>query len=342
MILVTGATGLLGSHVLYQLVKTNRYVTALYRDENRIAFVKKIFSYYQPDYLGLLDKIKWIRADINDYFALTECMQDIEQVYHIAGLVSFNDKDKRELNRINTSGTANIVNACLEKGVAKLCHVSSIATLGELNDHEPVNESMVWNQGSSASAYALSKFRGEMEVWRGIYEGLNAVIVNPSVIIGPGMWMGPGKPLLSSILRGLKYFPSGSSGYVDVRDVARIMILLADSHFTGGRYILNAENIKHQKYIDLLADAMGRPRPRFLVTHFLAKIAVIAESIRATFTGLPPRINLRTLEIASETLSYSNAKICDALGITFISVEESVSFSFQLFINEMNSTQKER
>jgi len=330
----------LGSHVLYELAKANRCVRALYRDKNRIAFVKRIFSYYQPDYLELLNKIEWIQADINDYFTLTECMQDVNQVYHIAGLVSFNNKDRQQLNRINTAGTANVVNACLETGVGKLCHVSSIATLGELNGHEPVHEDVVWNQGSSASAYAISKFRGEMEVWRGIYEGLDAVIVNPSVIIGPGMWIGPGKQIFLSIQKGLKYYPSGSSGYVDVRDVARTMILLSDSHHTGERYILNAENIPHQKYINLLADAMGRSRPRYLVTPFLAKIAVIAESIRAILTGLPLRINLKTLEIASETLAYSNAKVCDALGIAFMPIEESVNISVQLFIKEMNLTHK--
>jgi dihydroflavonol-4-reductase len=340
MILVTGATGHLGSHLLYELVKANRSVRALYRDRNKLAFVKKIFSYYQPDDPEMFSSIEWVQADINDYLTLTECMKDVKQVYHIAGLVSFNDSNSKQLNLINAKGTSNIVNACCEAGVGKLCHVSSIATLGEISDHKMVHENEIWNQGSSASAYAISKFRGEMEVWRGIYEGLNAVIVNPSVIIGPGTWEGPGKHLFSTIVKGLKYYPSGSSGYVDVRDVARCMVRLTDSELTGERYIVNAENITHRTYINLLADAMGSPRPRILITPCIAKIATVAETIRAAFTGLPPRINRRTLEIAAETLSYSNKKICDAIGIKFIPIEESAYFSAQLFLNEIRTTNK--
>jgi dihydroflavonol-4-reductase len=133
MILVTGATGHLGSHLLYELVKANRSVRALYRDRNKLAFVRKIFSYYQPDDPELFSSIEWVQADINDYLTLTECMKDVKQVYHIAGLVSFNDSNSKQLNLINTKGTSNIVNACCEAGVGKLCHVSSIATLGEIS-----------------------------------------------------------------------------------------------------------------------------------------------------------------------------------------------------------------
>jgi len=338
MILVTGATGHLGAHVLYELTKAGKYVRALFRDNDKIAIVKKVFSYYHPNYPELLEKIEWIRADINDYFTLTGCMQDIRHVYHIAGEVSFHSRDRRILHRVNISGTANIVNACLETGVEKLCHVSSIAALGELKSPEILDEYVIWNHGPSASAYAVSKYRGEMEVWRGIYEGLNAVIVNPSVITGPGMWLGPGKQLFSAIYKGLKFYPSGSSGYVDVRDVARSMILLTESNLTGERYILSAENIRHQQYMNLIADAMCRPRPVYLINPLLGRIAVMADSLRNLFTGLPPRINLKTLEIASETLLYSNAKICNTLGISFISIEESVKLAVQLFMKEMNSS----
>ncbi len=233
MILVTGATGHLGSHVLYELTHANKFVRALYRDHGKINQVKRIFGYYRSDYPTLFNRIEWMQGDINDYNNLLSCMQDVDQVYHTAGLVSFNDNDRKNLNKINIAGTANIVNACLETGVNKLCHVSSIAALGELESNEPVGEDLIWNQGSSASAYAISKYKGEMEVWRGIYEGLNAVIVNPSVIIGPGMWMGPAGQLFNRILKGLNFFPAGSSGYVDVRDVATAMVKLAGSSHYG-------------------------------------------------------------------------------------------------------------
>jgi dihydroflavonol-4-reductase len=337
MILVTGATGHLGAHLLYELARTNQEVKALYRNPDKISNVKRIFGYYQADFMELYNRIQWVRADVGDYLTLTECLKGVDQVYHAAGHVSFDDKDWKLLHSVNIDGTANIVNACLESGVRKLCHVSSIATLGETNGQALTDESMIWNFGSKASAYAISKYKGEMEVWRGIYEGLDAVIINPSVIIGPGMWMGPSRQLLLSVYKGLKYYPSGSSGYVDVRDIARIMVLLMQSSCTGERYIINSENITHRRYMNLLADAMNRPRPKILISPALAKIGAIAEAVRSTITRRAPRITKRALEIADERLAYSNAKVSQATGVNFIPVEESVKFSTHLFLNEMKS-----
>jgi nucleoside-diphosphate-sugar epimerase len=177
-----------------------------------------------------------------------------------------------------------------------------------------------------------------MEVWRGIHEGLNAVIVNPSVIIGPGMWVGPSRHLIVSLYKGLKFYPSGSSGYVDVRDVARSMILLMESNIAGERFIVNAENIPHREYMNLIAKALGRPLPVYPIKPVYVKTAVITEWIRKIFTGFPPRINRKTFEIASENLAYSNNKIRNALGINFIPVEESVNTAMQLFGKEMNTS----
>ena len=324
MILVTGATGLIGAHVLYELAKAGKPVRALYRNEDGITRVKKVFSFYQEDAGSIFNPIEWVKADINDHHTLKDSMQGIHQVYHTAGLVSFNDNDRKELNRVNIGGTDGIVNACLEYG-AKLCHVSSIASLGELAINEQVDEKVLWNRGSSASAYAISKYKSEMEVWRGIHEGLDAVIVNPSVIIGPGMWMGPGKHLFSAVKKGLKFYPPGSSGYVDVRDVVRMMILLCESGITGERFIVNAGHMTHREFLNLLAVAFGKRGPDKLISPRLAQIAVLGETFRAFVSGSSPRINRRTFSIASENLQYSSKKITEALGVTFTSIEESRS-----------------
>lgn len=337
MILVTGATGHLGAHVLYELARLNQPIKALYRDPDKINSVKRVFGYYQPEYQELFNRIQWVRADVTDYYAIVECLEGVEQVYHVAGHVSFQDKDRDLLYRVNAEGTANVVNACMETGVLKLCHVSSIAALGEADGQELVDESMIWNCGDSASAYAISKYKGEMEVWRGIYEGLNAVIINPSVIIGPGMWRGPSGQLLSAIHKGIKYYPSGSSGYVDVRDIAQVMVLLMQSSVSGERFIVTAENLTHKMYMNRVADTLGCPQPSVPISPALAKIGIFAEALRAALTGTTPRINKRTLDIANEKLAYSNAKISQALGFHFIPVEESLRFSIPIFLQEMNS-----
>jgi nucleoside-diphosphate-sugar epimerase len=331
MILVTGATGILGSHILYGLASEGKPVRALYRDKRATEKTRKIFNFYVGEDDSFFSRIEWVQADINDFYSLGNALDGVSHVYHAAGMVSFNDRDKKKLKRVNTDGTANMVNACLEAGNVSLCHVSSIATLGEPEDEKTISEDIIWNRGHAASAYAISKHRGEMEVWRGINEGLNAVIVNPSVIIGPGMWTGPGKELFNTIQKGLKFYPRGSSGYVDVRDVARIMITLSENGIYGERFILNAGNMSNKDFINLLAENLGKKGPQIEISDFMARTAVIAEYIRAFITAGKPRITLLTLTIAAEELYYSNKKISEKLHIDFIPIEQSLQEAANLY-----------
>jgi nucleoside-diphosphate-sugar epimerase len=335
MILVTGATGFLGAHVLLELVRNNLPVKALYRDIAKIASVQRIFGYYHQDLSLLMNKIEWIEGDINDYCRLCEVLEGTRQVYHIAAKVSIGKGHLKEYYYANVKGTANVVNACLEKGMEKLCYVSSIATIGELAGPEQNQEDVLQTPDGEASAYAMSKFLGELEVWRGIQEGLNAVIVNPSVIIGPGMWMGQNEGLFYSIYRGLKFYPTGTTGYVDVRDVAAVMFKLMESTISGQRFIVNAENIFNRKFLSYLAMAMNRPEPVIGITPLLQDMAIVFEMARAFITGHPPRINRIMLRIASEHLSYSGEKLRNILYYNFISVEQSVKFSAQKYLSEM-------
>ncbi|HJZ38990.1 MAG TPA: NAD-dependent epimerase/dehydratase family protein [Bacteroidales bacterium] len=334
MIFLTGASGLLGSHVLYELVRSGRPVKALYRNKDKLPLVEKIFSYYARDAVKLMKSIEWVRGDVVDYYALRECMTGANLVFHAAGMVSFMDNDKKDVMRINAHGTANVVNACMELGVGKLCFVSSIAALGESTRGEPVHENMLWNAESDVSAYAVSKFQAEMEVWRGIHEGLQAVIVNPSVIIGPGMWYKSIAQLINMVSRGLRYYPAGSGGYVDVRDVARAMIILTDSNISGERFIINAENIPHRDLVNAIAKLLNRSVPDKLMTPVLMKTICILERIRSVITGTPRRVNWRTLKIAADTAAYSNQKITEAIGLQFIPVKESVEFVVNTYLKD--------
>lgn len=331
MILVTGGTGHLGAHLLYQLVQNNKPVRAIFRNQSQLEKTRKIFTLYEPEPEELLRKIEWIPGDVTDYFSILEALKDITVVYHAAGFVSFNSRDIKRLKEVNSIGTANIVNGCLEMGVSRLCHVSTIATLGDTAAQMNKTEDLIWNQGESASAYAKSKFQGEMEVWRGIHEGLNAVIVNPSVIIGPGMWMGPGKNILESISKGFKFYPPGSTGYIDVRDVARIMILLAEGETKAERFILNSENISYKTMMDLIAEHMNTRKPTIQITHSVARMALMIEKMRALFTCTLPRISLDSLHIAFENLAYSNEKVKKLTGIQFISIADSFALTVKLY-----------
>jgi dihydroflavonol-4-reductase len=334
MIFVAGGTGFLGSHLLYSLVQHGKPVRALYRDKEKLDYFRKFKKFYPEVNDGMLEKIEWVKGDILDYYTLSDCMSGVSMVYNVTGIVSFHKEDKQKLLEINARGTANLVNACLEHKIDRLCHVSSIAALGDSQDGAPIDESRLWSKSISPSPYSYSKFRGEMEVWRGINEGLQAVIVNPSIIIGPGMWYGSWESIFKQILRGLKYYPTGTSGYIDVQDAVKIMISLTESDVSGERFILSAENMAHREVLDFIAGAMKRPLPVRPLTPLLQKTACYFEKMRSLVAGGQPRITRQSMRSSTAVTSYSNLKIVKALSPAFTPVKESLATSIRYFLDE--------
>jgi dihydroflavonol-4-reductase len=334
MIFVAGGTGYLGSHLLYTLVQLGQPVRALYRDKEKLDYFLKFRKFYPEVNDRMMDKIEWVKGDILDYYSLSEYLSGVSTVYNVTGIVSFHKEDKQKLLEINSRGTANIVNACLENNIKRLCHVSSIAALGDSPDGEPIDESRLWSKGISPSPYSYSKFRGEMEVWRGINEGLQAVIVNPSIIIGPGMWYGSWEDIFKQISRGLNYYPTGTSGYIDVRDVVQIMIRLAESEVSGERFILSAENLAHREVLDYMAAAMKKPLAARPLTPFLQKSACYLEKLRSKIAGGQPRITRQSMRSSTAITSYSNQKIVKALSPGFIPIKETIASSIRYFLDE--------
>jgi dihydroflavonol-4-reductase len=334
MIFVAGGTGYLGTHLLYNLVQLGKPVRALYRDKEKLGYFMKFRKFYPEVTDSHLQNIEWVEGDILDYYRLSECLSGVIQVYNTAGLVSFYKEDKQKLFEINVEGTANLVNACLEHNVERLCHVSSIAAVGNAQDGEPVDESRLWNKNASPSPYSYSKFHGEMEVWRGTNEGLKAIIVNPSIIIGPGIWYGSWGGLFKQIYEGMNYYPTGSSGYIDVHDVVHAMVGLMNSEVTGERFILSAENLSHREVMDYLAEAMKKPFPLKPLTPIKVKIACQLEKIRSFLSHSKPRITRQSMRASTSVTSYSNRKISDTLSFNFTPVKESLSSSVSFYLAE--------
>lgn len=258
MILVTGGTGLLGSHLLFELTSNGEKVRALKRVSSNTEIVKKVFGYYTDDPDHALSGIDWINGDITDPVEVSEALKGIKKVYHTAGFVSFDPADKEDILKINVNGTENIVNACLERGIEKLCFVSSTAAIGIADNGELLNEELYWTSKGKDSIYSISKYQAEMEVWRGINEGLNAVIVNPSVIIGPGEWRRSSARLFHEVYKGIRFYTQGITGYVDVRDVVKATILLMNGEFSGERYIISAGNYSYKEILSMIADSLGK------------------------------------------------------------------------------------
>ncbi len=295
MILVTGGAGLLGRELITQLLSRGKEVTAIYNNTALDHFPFK----------GL----KAVQCNILDVTGLEEVMDGIDELYHCAGKVSFAPGYVDELYKVNVEGTANIVNAALNAGVKKMLHVSSVASLGRIRENEIINEHMQWTEETSNSKYGQSKFMGEMEVWRGIAEGLNAVIVNPTIILGAGNWNDSSTKIFKSVYNELPWYTEGTSGFVDVRDVANAMIMLMESDISSERFIISAENKSYRDLFNLIADAFNKKRPSKKVTTFLASVVWRWESVKSKFTGTKPLITKETAATAMAKVQFDNSKL---------------------------------
>ncbi|MDG1850081.1 MAG: NAD-dependent epimerase/dehydratase family protein [Flavobacteriales bacterium] len=331
MILVTGATGLVGSHLLYQICQTETKVRALKRERSDVEAVRKTFSYYTHDVDALFDRIEWVDADLMDLSALEHAFNDITQIYHCAAWVSFNPKHRYKMRRNNVLGTANIVNLCLAHGVEKLVYVSSVAALGPSENQELKNEENLWVDSPNNSHYAISKYQAELEVWRGIEEGLTAVMVNPSIILGPGNWSKGSSRIFYQIWKGLSFYTPGANGFVDVRDVADALVQLMHHKVKSERYILNAENTSFQQTFDCIAEAMGKKKPTLKISPWLSAIGWRVAKLISIFSGKAPIFTKETAEAGNKISSYNNAKIKNLLNFKFRAVKKSC-FDFSDFL----------
>ena len=337
MILVTGGTGLVGAHLLHKLTEKGEKPVALIRPGSDKLKTLRTFHYYTSNAETLFNNISWIEGDILDYHSIISATKGITNVYHCAASVSFQSSDSHTLIETNIQGTTNIVNACLENKISKLAHVSTIGTLGRADSTGIVTEETHWNNKKS-SVYSTSKYHAEMEVWRGIAEGLKAVIVNPSIILGPGDWNNGSSKLFSTMYNGLKFYSQGTNGFVDVNDVAVSLIKLMESEITGERFIINSENISYKKLFTHMANSMGIQPPPYKATRFLSEIAWRILWMKSLLTGKRSTITKETAETANQHYRYSNEKIRTKTDMEFIPVLKSIEQTAKIFIAEQNNT----
>jgi dihydroflavonol-4-reductase len=332
MILVTGGTGLTGSHLLYELTRRGLSVRSTKRNGSSIEFVHSIFSIYTSNPDDLLRRIEWVDADLLNYSSLLEATKGIETVYHAGAVVSFNPKDAQALEETNITGTANLVDACVQNGVKSLCHMSSVASLGDSNEHGIIDELCIWTKNKGKSAYAKSKFFGEMEVWRGVEMGLRAIIVNPSVILGPGRWNTGSGQLFSRIAKGMPFYTNGVTGYVDVRDVVNAMILLTENQeIQNERFILNSQNISYKEAFSLIAKSVGKKPPRYQIKPWLVDVMYPMAKLFGMLFGKGASISHENLRSAFKISNYSSQKLEEKAGFNFMPVSESIQFIGNFF-----------
>lgn len=329
-ILVTGGTGLLGAHVLQQLVGKGYNVKAICRTTSSKKVVEKVFGAY-ADAASDIEKITWLTGDVTDYFSLEEAMAGMDAVYHIAGFISFQGKDRKKLEDINIKGTANVVNAAMQCGVKKVIYVSSVAALGRADVENMITEETLWKNSPVNTHYAITKQAGEREVWRGSEEGLDVLVVNPGLVLGYGDWeTGTGK-IVKRIAEGQKFYTDGCNGWVDVRDVARAMIDLDEAGIVNEKYILISENVPFEKGFSLMAKHLGSKAPSVKAGKMMMKTAVWTERIVSFLFSKEPLVTPETIMTASLQSRYDNSKIKKAIGFEFIPFEETVKEVSRLY-----------
>lgn len=327
MILVTGGTGLVGFHLLLQLSQEENAIRAIYRSEKKLQHVKNLFE--KENKLPQFEKIDWVKADILDIPSLERAFTNVSYVYHCAALISFNPKDEDKLYQNNIVGTANVVNFCLSSQVKKLCYVSSISALGNGTEHNLlINEETVRNNEAIRSDYSISKFGAEMEVWRGFYEGLDIVIVNPGVIFGNGFPTEGSSLLIKNIKDGQLFYTLGKLGIVAVEDVINAMTTLMKSNISGERFILVAEDVTYKELFDSIVEILKQVQndnriktPKFEIKKWQLQIIRIFEFIFATLFFRKRMLTKANINALYNLETHNTSKIKNAIDFEFLDMK---------------------
>jgi len=326
-VLVTGGTGFLGAYIIKELLEKNYRVRAIRR-------TRKLPFFIPAD---VLNNVEWVDGDILDISSLEEAMEGAHSVVHAAAKVSFTPGDRHELYKTNVEGTANVVNTALDKNIRRFVYVSSVAALGRTANGATVDEGKQWEEIKLHTNYARSKYQAEMEVWRGISEGLPAVIVNPSTIIGYGDWNTSSCAIFKNVYDQFPWYTTGINGFVDVEDTARVVACLLESSIIAERFVVSSENWSFKDLFNTIADGFSKKHPHREATAFLAAIAWRVEKLKTLFTGHPSLLTRESAMLARAKTYFNNNKILRFLpGFQFTPLQQTVMRSCQAYLQQLN------
>lgn len=323
MILVTGATGLVGGNLMWHLLQENECISAIRRATSDLRPLRSIFSFYTDTPDDFLSRIDWEIADLLDEASIKSALQNIKTVYHCAAVVSLgNNSDV--LMETNVRGTRNIVQAAMKAGVENFCFVSSIAACGKANGKNLIDENTPWTEYEKRNAYSLSKYYAEQEVWKGIENGLNAVIVNPGVILGVSGTNSGSSQLFTQVKKGLLFYTNGGSGYVDVQDVVKAMLLLVKHKLYGERYVLVSENCSNKQVLSWMADGYKKQRPFICIGKSTLWLVGVVSEMMGKLLRFKPLIDRSTARSATTRAYYSSQKIQEKTGFKFTLIQNCI------------------
>ena len=329
---------MLGAHLLLDLTKSGAKVRALKRTNSDLSVVRKIFSWYSSEADMLFQQIEWFEGDMLDKSSLREGMAGADAVVHAAAKISFDPRDHAAMLLENVEGTANMVDMALELNIPRFCHVSSVAALGDQDGGMPVDEAFSWKNDRRRSAYSESKFLSEMEVWRGVQEGLESVIVNPSIILGPGNWNSGSPRFFQTVAKGMKFYTKGQAGYVDVRDVTSAILALLQAkdweEVKNQRYVLSAENLPYREFFDRIAEALHRPKPTIPANRLMLQLGWRASRLVSFLTGTYPALTRETARNAEKVSAYDGSKITGMIGFGYTPIDTTIRDIGKIFLED--------
>ncbi len=333
MVLVTGATGILGRVIVLELLKRGFEVRAAKRPTSDLQEVARSWMFYDDNSASLFKKVEWVDVDFAYLFSIQKALENVTEVYHCAGTVSFHPSFRKEMFRTNIEGTVNLLNACENSLVKKFCHVSSTSVLDGVNESGEIDEDSSYNPKVNHSNYAISKHVSEMEVWRASAEGLDTVIINPGVIIGTGNWEKSSGLLFENLSKSYTF--SGGTAYVDVRDVANVAIELMTKEIFNDRFILVSENKTFKEMGTLVRKQLGQAKPK-LISPFLLNIASVFSFLLGWLFPILKMANKVNTQTVSTFTPVSNKKIRESLDYKFIPVAESLDFHFKNYLQDQS------
>ena len=326
MVLVSGSTGMLGTHLLKRLCCFDEHtIRALYKSEDKKEKTLFILSTLVPEqFKHNISRIQWVKIDILDLFGLNAAYNGVTHVYHCAAWVGNSTKDYTLMRKVNIRGTANMVNLALNHEVEKFCHVSSIATLGRYANNKPIDENAIRETDNDRSLYSITKYGAEMEVWRASQEGLDIVIVNPGIILGAGFFESGSGLIFQKVLNNIKFYPPKQSGFVYVDDVVEAMLTGMQSNTINQRYIIVSENLSFKTVMTYIAEAFNRKKPRFKANKFMLYTIWGMQSILGIFKPLKTKITRNTIRTVNSKFSYDNSKSIRDLGVNYTKIEDAI------------------
>ena len=329
MILVTGGTGLVGGHLLCELTQRNELIRASYRTQIKKEETRKLFEFYfQEKAQQFFSKIEWVKADILSIPSLNELFLGVSYVYHCAALVSFHKIDFYTCLKVNRQGTANIVNMCLSYNVKKLCYVSSTAALG-YNTNGLTDETTMWKPGKEVSGYSISKYSAEKEVWRGIEEGLSAVMINPCLILGPGNWNDGSLSIFKTASKGISFYPTGSNAIVDVRDVVTSLQFFMNTSIVSQRFLCTGQNISFKELQTELAITFNKKAPNIKSPRIIALLFASFSEVISLLLRKRRGLTIESVYSAYKNISYDNSLIIATTGQTFTPINETLNHAIK-------------